>query len=135
MAAGVWWPDLMLPSLRIRCATFVVALLVFAVAAPSAGAAAPRVFFGTQLTNGLGYVPQFPQKDLDRFQDSRLGTLRMHLDWSAVQPRKNGPRDWTQYDQTVANVTGTGTQILALLIGSPSYAAPRPTYPPRSSAN
>lgn len=118
----------MIPSRRTLILPIVVAAVMasLAVAAP-AGAKAPRSFYGLQ----SWFTPS--ATDFARMGKAHTGTFRFNLTWAFVEP-KRGQRLWGQYDALVANAARNRMALLPVIYGSPSFAAKRVTYPPRSSS-
>jgi hypothetical protein len=92
-----------------------IAALTAAVAAPAAGAV-PRSFYGivpqTQLTN----------PDYDRMAQGKVGTVRITLNWSAVEQEPD-VYHWTGYDAIVAGAARAGVTVLPFVFGTPPWVA------------
>jgi hypothetical protein len=88
---------------------------------------APPSFFGLQ-----SWTPP-SNSEFAAMSRARAGLLRFGLTWSHVEPSP-GDRLWTTYDRLIARAARRGIVTLPVLSGSPSFVAPRETYPPRSAA-
>jgi hypothetical protein len=90
---------------------------ISAVAAPAASAL-PADFWGV--------VPQ-ATPSLEQIQRLRRGgveSLRIPVDWPAVQPVEGGPFDWSATDALVRNAAEAGLDVLPCLYGAPVWAVP-----------
>jgi Glycosyl hydrolase catalytic core len=72
-----------------------------------------------------GVVPQgsLTDADYDRMRSGKVGTLRLNLRWSTVQPNAGTPQaawNWAPYDAVVARAADRGIRIL------PALDAPSP---------
>ena len=70
------------------------------------------------------------QADFNRMRSARLGTLRINFDWARVEPTPGAPRDWSYYDTMVERAARARVGILAVLVGSPPFAADGSAYAP-----
>ena len=93
------------------------AALALAVFAGSAQAKAPRSFFGV--------VPQAPltPDDLNRMGQARVGTLRILIQWSAIDPTSAADYDWSGVDAIFAGAAANRVRILPFLYGTPHWVA------------
>ena len=64
---------------------------------------------------------------------AKLGTLRVDFLWSKVEPTAGAPRDWSFYDQLVGRAARAHVSIMAVLVGSPSFAAESEAYVPATA--
>ena len=71
---------------------------------------------------------------LDRLGKGHVGTLRVNFGWGLVQPSRDAPYNWSQYDLEVGGAALNGIRILATVYGSPTWVEPTPEYPPLGSA-
>jgi hypothetical protein len=101
-------------------------LCLMALVPATAGARAPRTFFGMQT---WGFNPTATA--FDAMGAARIGNYRLNLLWGGVEPTP-GKRIWVEYDQIVTKAARNGITLLPTLFGSPSFAAKLPTYPPKS---
>ncbi len=69
-------------------------------------------------------------EDFVRMRSAGVTTLRDNLSWSVVEPTQ-GRRDWARYDGVFERAARAGITLVPVLVGSPSFAAPIPQYPPR----
>jgi hypothetical protein len=102
------------PGLLASAAPLAIALA----AAPSAGAAVPRTFYGIVPTTPL------TQSDFSRMGNARVGSLRIQFFWPAIQPEHQGALDWGGTDQAVAGAARERISVLPILFGTPDYEAP-----------
>ncbi len=102
-----------------------VILLTIQGAAP-ADAANP--FFGVSDVS-----PRTTQRDLKRFGEGHVGTVRRLLYWPSVEPQK-GFYKWGAWDSIVGKLASRGISVLPFVYGSPHYIARHPNVPPVRSA-
>jgi polysaccharide biosynthesis protein PslG len=108
----------------MRRLAIAIALLTCLVAAPHAGAAAPRSFYGVMTANDPD------SSEIARMGAGRVGTLRINFVWGAVQPNAGGAYDWSHYDAIIGPAAEQGIRVLPTVYSSPAWAASRPNYPP-----
>jgi polysaccharide biosynthesis protein PslG len=103
----------------VRRGVLSIALAVAAVTAlvaTPAASAVPRSFFGivpqTQLLEG----------DYARMAQGRVGTLRVILNWSAIELEPD-VYNWTGYDAIVSGAAHAGVTVLPFLYGTPEWVA------------
>ncbi len=109
---------------RAWTAAFAVALLALAVSA-SAARALPAKFWGV--------VPQATPSD-EQFQLLRKGgvdSVRVPIEWGAVQPTRNGPFTWTNVDSIIGRAANAGIEVLPFLSGAPAWVV-APVFVPGS---
>jgi hypothetical protein len=113
-----------------------VAILWLALStAGSAEAKVPRPFFGVEADPVIGPVPvPMSQADFHRMRSARLGTLRLDFNWAVIEPTAGAPRDWSYYDKVVGRAARAQVGILAVLVGSPQFAAESSAYAPMTPA-
>jgi hypothetical protein len=103
---------------RIRLAVAATALLVALLVVPAgAQASAGKGFFGV--------VPQTVLKpsDYHKMQRAGVGTLRLWLPWSGVDPAAPaGDYDFSAFDSAVAGAAKHKVKVLPFLWGSPEWA-------------
>jgi hypothetical protein len=104
-----------------------LALLALCACVPQAEAArAPRAFYGVM-------AAQDPTgAEIDRMGAGRVGTLRVNLVWSAVQPSQSAPLDWGHYDAIIGEAAERGIRVLPTVYGLPVWAAGR-KHPPKGA--
>jgi hypothetical protein len=94
-----------------------IALLGLGVLA-GAAQAVPATFWGV--------VPQQIPSD-EQFQLLKRGgvdSVRIHIEWGAVQPAPGAPLDWSGTDATVRKAANAGVDVLPFLTGAPPWAVP-----------
>lgn len=92
--------------------------LTLAVAASSTHAAVPRSFWGVGSQTPLG------QADFDRMGQGRVGTLRIPVLWSELDPSAAaGDTNWSSIDPIVAESARNGIEVLPFFFGTPSWVA------------
>jgi uncharacterized membrane protein YgcG len=101
------------------------ALLVSVALTATAGARAPASFFGVQSWKDPVTT------DFARMRAAHIGTFRSSLLWSVVEVRR-GVRNWGPYDQVFADAARARIRILPAILSSPTFAAKRYQYPPRT---
>ena len=104
-------------------AILVALALICVVGATPADAAPRRSFYGIQDWSAPS------QQDFKRLRKARVGTLRTNLTWSEVEPVR-GMRNWAPFDLLMRRAARARITVAPTLIGSPSFAARRPQYPP-----
>ncbi|MFN8161803.1 MAG: glycosyl hydrolase [Solirubrobacterales bacterium] len=105
-----------------------LASLVALLAAPAAGAAVPKVFWGI--------VPQSaqPLSHLQRAKKGGVDSERVSISWPSLQPTAGSPPNFSAFDQTVENASRAGLEVLPAIYGSPSWVSkPFNTLPVRTA--
>jgi hypothetical protein len=100
---------------------WVAALAVSAVvlmAFVSSAAAVPAHFWGV--------VPQATPtpEQFQRLKRGGVGSIRTPIGWSAVQPVKDGPFDWSGVDAVIRGAVAARLDVLPFVSGAPSWAVP-----------
>jgi hypothetical protein len=97
----------------------IVALGVFA----GNAAALPAKFFGV--------VPQssLSQEQFNTLKVGGVKTMRVPLVWAAVQPKRGGTYNWSEFDTQVERAALSGIELLPFAIGAPSWAVPTANVP------
>ncbi len=113
-----------------RVLTAALAVLCLGLPA-SADAKVSRVFFGAEADP---VTAPMAAADFQRMRSAKLGTLRVDFLWSKVEPTSGAPRDWSYYDQLVSRAARARVSIMAVLVGSPSFAADSEAYVPATAA-
>lgn len=109
-------------SARAWTAAMAVALLGLAVFAAGAQAI-PAKFWGV--------VPQQVPSD-EQFQTLKRGgvdSIRIPVEWGAVQPTPDGALDWSHVDGPVRKAANVGIEVLPFLTGAPAWAVPHVFVP------
>jgi hypothetical protein len=94
------------------------AALALMLLASTAHAKVPRSFFGV--------VPQSPltTEDLSRMGEARVGTLRILIQWSTIDPTAAGDDyNWSGIDAIFAGAAVNGVRVLPFLYGTPNWVA------------
>jgi hypothetical protein len=101
---------------RAGLAAILAAFALALCAAPAS--AAPASFYGVVAQDELG------RTDFERMGRGRVGTLRVHLPWSEVDPTPL-PADyrWRAFDETVANATRHGVELLVTAYTVPHWVS------------
>jgi polysaccharide biosynthesis protein PslG len=114
---------------RALAAAAVLALAIAVLAAPAGGrtGALPRGFFGV--------VPQtaLTPTDAKYMRAGGIGSIRVPVMWSLIQPSAKGDYDWSGLDQAVEVASGAGLTVLPFLYSTPTWLAPEPTALPIDS--
>jgi polysaccharide biosynthesis protein PslG len=111
----------------------IAAVLLSAGAAARGGDAAhrakvPDFFYGM----GLAKAPN--ASDLTNMQEGGVETVRVVVDWRAVQPTSaDDPFDWSTIDSQVAQYAGIGIQVVPQLISTPGWLGTTTHTPPIKS--
>ena len=72
--------------------------------------------------------------DAEQFQRLKRGgvdSIRIPIDWGAVQPTQGGPLNWSGVDGVVKGAADAGIEVLPFLTGAPAWAVPRSASPAR----
>jgi polysaccharide biosynthesis protein PslG len=102
---------------RFTLIVAIAALLSIAVGSSASGAV-PRSFYGVASQTPLTTV------DLDRMGQGNVGTLRIILDWSGVDPSPAADDyNWAPIDAVVADAARNGISVLPFLFGTPQWVA------------
>jgi polysaccharide biosynthesis protein PslG len=97
-------------------ATLVVLALI-ALWPARGGAAVPRTFYGVSPQTALQTA------DFERMRAGRVGTLRILMNWSRIEPTRGGGYDWFDLDVTVAQAARSGIRILPFMYLTPEWVA------------
>lgn len=94
-----------------------IPVLALCLLLPAAAQALPRGFFGI--------VPQTPvgSRDLARMSSGGVETLRVPVNWSAIQPTARGGFDWSSVDALVAQAAERHIEILPFLCAPPRWVS------------
>lgn len=112
-----------------RIAIVAAAFAALLLAAPAAPAAPiPASFWGV---NPVA-VPTDAQ--LARTAEGGVGSIRVPLKWSVVQPTAGAEPDWEGFDLLVAGPARQHLQVLPVVWGSPRWVAPSERHLPVSGA-
>jgi hypothetical protein len=110
--------------MRLRALTVALALAMVGVAAfASPASALPGNFWGV--------VPQITPSP-EQFQRLKAGgvdSIRISISWSSVQPRRNGPYDFSGTDAIIGAAAAARIDVLPFLFGAPSWAVPSVAVP------
>jgi hypothetical protein len=115
----------------LATATIALALAIATFAASAGGrtgAVPPKSFFGI--------VPQAALTDADAqyMRAGGIGSVRVPVMWSLIQPAAKGGYDWTGLDQAVEVAARSGLTVLPFLYSTPSWLTADPTTLPIDSA-
>lgn len=107
---------------RLTLALLVAALLTALFVSAQPGAAkpvprAPKTFFG------IGPQTPLTPLDLEYMKAGGIGSLRLPISWSAIQPTRTGGYDWTGTDQVVEELSRAGMRILPFFYSTPKWLA------------
>jgi len=102
----------------VRARVALVALLALALLAVSASAAQalPAKFWGAVPQSALS-VEQY-----QRVHRGGVDTIRIPINWGAVQPSEGAAFDWDATDSQVSEAARTGIDVLPFLAGIPAWA-------------
>jgi hypothetical protein len=107
-----------------RRAVLAAVLLVVAVGVfsgpASVRAAVPATFWGVNPVS----VPTDAQ--IQRISAGGVGSIRVPLNWSTVQPAAGAEPDWTSFDELVKAPAKYHLRVLPVIWGSPTWVARRP---------
>jgi Beta-galactosidase len=84
----------------------------------------------------FGIVPQTPlgPEDFEYMRAGGIESIRLTLPWAGVQPKRNGPYDWTGFDAAVEMSTRAGLRVLPSVGSPPRWAVGKETTMPVGSA-
>lgn len=124
-----------LPTSAARALTGPIVALALMALSPAAEAKVPRSFFGAEAdpVASMGQAAM-PDADFARMRSAKLGALRVAFNWGAMEPTQGAPRNWSFFDATVERAARARTDVLALLVGSPLWAADDSAYAPTTPA-
>jgi putative glycosyl hydrolase len=96
--------------------------LVIASTRPVVVAERPREGFG--VVTSIQFLQNNPPEiGLQKLQELGAGAVRVSLHWNLLQPRANGPFNFTGFDNFLLNARASGMQIYANLGDPPDWAA------------
>ena len=100
----------------------VCAAAVSAAAQPSArpSAASPYGVCSHVTRAGFGYRDE----SCARIAEAGIGAVRSDVDWQRCQPERNGPFDFSRYDEAIASCEAQGLRFLPILMRPPKWATP-----------
>ena len=102
---------------RTIVAAIAAALVPLALlAASGARAGVPQSFFGVSPQRAVS------DRDFARMQAARVGTIRFGMQWSGIQPARDG-FDWSGPDSVVRGAAENGIRPLPFLSGTPDWVA------------
>jgi hypothetical protein len=111
---------------RLPIAVAALVAIVLALPAVNAGGRPtipPKSFFGIDPQTLLTNV------DAQYLQAGRIGTIRVPVQWSAVQPSPKGGYNWTGMDETMEFAARARLSVLPFLYGTPAWLAHEQTLP------
>lgn len=118
MTRHVTRPQTTPPRARRSPVLLVLAALAFAVLVSSAQAAVPRSFWG------VGSQTPLTDADLDRMGEGNVGTVRIPIFWTEVDPSAAaGDTNWASIDPVVAGAARNGVEVLPFIFGTPAWVA------------
>ena len=112
-----------------RTAIALIGMTALLCTAPAAGAAKlPKRFFGIQPQTAL------TQADTDRMRKGGVGSIRIGIAWSFVQPSGPNGFDWSAIDDVVQKASKSGLEVFPFVYSTPSWVAGKSTTLPVSNA-
>jgi hypothetical protein len=98
--------------------------VTLALAAMGAGASASSA--GAVPATFWGVVPQAgpSSEQVLRLKRGGVDSIRVPIVWSAVQPVRGGPFNWTGVDGLMTSASNAGVEVLPFLTGAPKWAVP-----------
>lgn len=111
-------------SLAFAAATACLAIGCGETTEEAAAAKLPKPFYGV--------IPQGPVKDGEylRMRQGKVGTFRVLVAWSAVQPREGMGYQWGALDKVFTNLARQNIRPLPFLYGTPDWVAPERNHAP-----
>ena len=100
----------------------VCAAAVSAAAQPTASpsAASPYGVCSHVTRTGFGYRDE----SCARIAEAGIGAIRSDVDWQRCQPERDGPFDFSRYDEAIASCEVQGLRFLPILMRPPKWATP-----------
>jgi len=98
----------------VACLSVGLALVV----AGTAAAKAPRDFIGI-------FAEGPSKKDYRGMGDAGFATMRVPVNWAAVQPTRKAPYDWTQPDYFIRSAAENGMRPALVVYGTPRFVHKR----------
>lgn len=114
---------------RLRAFALSLAVALTAAGLLAAGAQAlPARFWGV--------VPQsnLSSEQFQRLHRGGVASVRIPVDWAALQPVRGAAPDWSSVDSLVEAAARNGIAVLPFLDDAPSWAVPRATVPQSGGA-
>jgi hypothetical protein len=105
-------------SRKTRALTAALAVVVALAAFTASASALPARFFGV--------VPQsvLTLEQFKTLQQGKVQAMRIPIEWSGLQQKKNGPIDWSGVDTLFERAAQTNIELLPFVSGAPSWAVP-----------
>jgi len=102
---------------KLPAAPLLACLAVAMLAVPSAAGAVPRSFFGI--------VPQtrVTEADAKYMRAGHIGSIRVSIQWSAIQPSPDPAYNWSDVDQVVSIAARQRLRVLPFVYSSPGWVA------------
>jgi Beta-galactosidase len=110
-------------AILLAASLLVLSGLASSAAAPS-GRGVPTSFFGIAPQTTLS------DTDIEYMRAGRIGTIRVPVAWSSVQPTSQESYDWSGLDQVVGLAAKARIRILPFLYGTPRWLSRKPTTLP-----
>jgi glycosyl hydrolase family 42 (putative beta-galactosidase) len=88
----------------------------------------PKGFFG--IVPQTGVTPE----DAAYMKAGGIESIRLSLQWAGVQPKPNGPYNWSGFDQALETATNAGLKVLPSIGSPPRWAVRKETTMPVASA-
>jgi hypothetical protein len=118
---------------RIHAALLLSCLAAVLIVGAQQGSARPPVSV-PQGFFGVGPQTVLTDKDVAYMEAGGIESIRVPVQWAAVQPSAKGGYLWDTLDETVATAARQGLRVLPFLYGTPRWIAPKPTTLPVNSA-
>lgn len=115
-------------SRKVRaCAALALVALVALSAFAASASALPARFWGV--------VPQAAPTEVQfqRLQRGGVDSVRIPIDWGAMQPTKATVVDWSGVDQLVEHAAKSNIELLPFITGAPTWAVPSAIIPGTSA--
>jgi hypothetical protein len=109
-------------------------LLIVALLAAPAQARVPRTFFGVEADPLSPSGGAMSRADFARLRSARVGTMRVTFNWGLLEPTPGAQADWSSYDAEVGRAARAGISLVAVLVGSPGWAADASAHAPETAA-
>ncbi len=113
-------------GLGMRLRAFGAAMAIAGLGAAAAASQASAV-----PSNFWGVVPQVTPsaEQFQRLKTGGVDSIRIAISWSSVQPRRNGPYDFSAPDAIIGEAAAAQIDVLPFLLNAPTWAVPQAAVP------
>src|ERR1700755_2585016 len=76
---------------------------------------------------GVVFQAEPTEIQFQRLKRGGVDSMRLPVDWAAVQPERGSTFSWGGVDQVVKRASAAGIDVLPFLTGAPNWAVPQGT--------